>query len=351
MTESPFGSIRITGIKFGTGTARAGRQIRVYPATGGSPVLIYGNWFDVKDLSSVEYRVNRGVVYQNSFNGYLCAESGAGCTPSVEGAVYVQPDSAASWASASTMGMADATGASNLYMEDNYVLGMWGTAAGPEEGGRMVIRHNVFDSSALGWHGADSGPIGARHFEIYDNTFVQSDMDAPHAGDGVTGFPYNINQWALIRGGTGVITDNVMPNLLSWWGDKPELTVAVYILNWNVSRYFACWGAGTAGTQYPAPRQVGYGHVTGRAGVDPLGVYYGDSEPLYIWNNSGTQVMAPSEGPGGCTNPDLTADYVVSGRDYYLNAGPKPGYAKYPYPHPLRMGSRPAPPANVSIKR
>ena len=66
--------------------------------------------------------------------------------------------------------------------------------------------------------------------------------------------------------------------------------------------------AGTSGgAQYPCPRQVGMGRVTG-TGADGLGrthdsiTYVGDSEPVYIWNITGTAgVGITGFGPNGCT--------------------------------------------------
>src|SRR6185437_6671994 len=67
-----------------------------------------------------------------------------------------------SWTTPSTMGTNDTSGESNIYVEDNC---------------RMVIRHNTFDNSALGSHGADTSAIGNRHFELYENTFIFSNFN------------------------------------------------------------------------------------------------------------------------------------------------------------------------------
>jgi hypothetical protein len=109
-----------------------------------------------------------------------------------------------------------------------------------------------------------------------------------------------------------------------------------------------CWGAGISGIQYPAPRQLGFGNVTGTAGNDSV-TYKGDSEPMYIWNNSGTYTIGFADGGGSCSNPDSSADYIKEGRDYFVGT-PKPGYTKYTYPHPLRAaGTKPTPPKNVRV--
>jgi hypothetical protein len=100
--------------------------------------------------------------------------------------------------------------------------------------------------------------------------------------------------------------------------------------------------------------------VTG-AGTDGTGRsldafnYVGDSEPLYIWNQSLTPDISDYGGgqTGSCvgapTGYDGSANYIVAGRDYF-NGTPKPGYVKFTYPHPLHAGAKvPAPPANVRI--
>jgi hypothetical protein len=108
----------------------------------------------------------------------------------------------------------------------------------------------------------------------------------------------------------------------------------------NTGGAHACWGANIPGIQYPAPRQVGFGRVTGTAGLDGDGVYFGDSEPAYLWNNTGAMLGIGVSDYGGveCTNPDSTTKYVVLNRDYFNNTA-KPGYTPYSYPHPLVTSS------------
>jgi hypothetical protein len=146
----------------------------------------------------------------------------------------------------------------------------------------------------------------------------------------------------FIRGGTGVITDNVVDNITSTdYGNKPEVVLMVFNLQASVGPN-PHWGYNIAGVQYPCPRQVGMGYVTG-TGVDGEGrtndsiTYVGDSEPIYQWNNSGGAVFSSPDIPNystPTTGEDDVADYIQVGRDY-INVV-KPGYAKYTYPHPLR---------------
>jgi hypothetical protein len=76
------------------------------------------------------------------------------------------------------------------------------------------------------------------------------------------------------------------------YGSKTDVNMTVMNLRRSAGPN-PCWGAGVPGVQYPCPRQVGMGHVTGK-GVDGTGrsndsiTYVGDSEPRYIWNNRGS---------------------------------------------------------------
>ena len=39
---------------------------------------------------------------------------------------------------------------------------------------------------------------------------------------------YNLNWWWYVRGGTGVVTDNVIPNISStMWGNKPKIDLTI----------------------------------------------------------------------------------------------------------------------------
>jgi hypothetical protein len=87
------------------------------------------------------------------------------------------------------------------------------------------------------------------------------------------------------------------------------------------------------------------GYVTGNMGNDSA-TYRGDSEPLYIWNNTGNFTVGTTDyGGSACNNPDKTSDYIVAGRDYFNNGTPKPGYQFYQYPHPLRPSQTGTPPS------
>jgi hypothetical protein len=353
ITENAALDIEVSGIYFVGGTIAGsnggGEHIHIAPSTNGKPVLIHDNRFSAINSigASIRTESNKGVVYKNSFDNGLCASSSLGCAFSVAQAISLKADqSTDAWTSPSYMGANDITGDHNFYIEDNYFAGFWQSDMDYDSNSRSVTRHNIFDNSALGSHGADSSSVGVRHYEIYDNTFIFTDM---------SDYTYNLNWWFFDRGGTGVVADNVMPNIISQaYGDKSEIMMIVMNLGRN-SGPNPCWGFDMAGNQYPAPRQIGMGRVTG-AGHDGLGrttdifTYVGDSEPLYIWNNTGNYAVAKEDygwDPGtscGTSAEDLAAkadstnSYLIEGRDYFLNTS-KPGYSKYTYPHPLTLTS------------
>jgi hypothetical protein len=348
LTESTAGSIKIGCLTFKNGTAVNGSHITIKPIGGGRPVLVHDSWFQVDGglQHAIYLEANRGVFYRNSYNGRLCSHSSV-CAEGTNSAVVVGNESlTSSWTTASTMGTADTTGTGNIYVEDSYFVGFMQSAAGTDSGGRMVLRDNIFNHAVIGTHGADTSNLGMRHLEIYDNRFIFHNL-----GDVDT---WNLNYWVFQRGGTAVVTGNTFDNISSsMWGDKQEYTMTVLNLQRNAGPN-PCWGADKPGNQIPAPRQVGYGHVTG-GGVDGLGrssdgiAYVGDREPVYIWNNSGTLSVGTSDDGAfncGASVYDNSWAYIVQDREYFLSA--KPNYTRYAYPHPL-TGSGSAPTATPSV--
>ncbi len=303
--------------------------IEVFAAVGGQAVLLHDNTFTTS--RAIRIHGHRGVVYANTVN--QTANRNLGFVQCTAGS------SPTSWTEPSTMGAADLTGQSNLYVEDNTIS--YGTAQTIDAAGdcRIVVRYNTFNYSVISSHGPDTEPYGLRHMEIYNNTFVwvnHGDCDGSQT--------VNLVYWIFWRGGTGVITDNTgLTDMSSCaWGNKPALTMTVMNLQRNAGPD-PCWGQGTSGgARYYAPRQVGLGYVTG-TGLDGLGrstddfTYVGDPEPLYIWNETFTPSLA-DYGGSECTSPDTTTNYITSPRNYVMGT-PKPGYVKYSYPHPLRAGS------------
>jgi hypothetical protein len=313
----------------GTGTGR-------YIAIGGSGKvpLIHDNYFRVPDFQlagCIRFERNGGVVYRNTFESLDPNGAGSGC-------LQLKPlGVSSSWSTASTMGTADSTGTANIYVEANTFTNIHLQVIDCDDNARTVIRYNTFNDSGFVCHGADTSTYGARHTEVYNNTFVFH--TTPSGG---INYPLNLNWWWYVRGGTGLAVDNVMPNISSQtWGSKPEINFIVQQLHRNA-------GPDACASSYPALHQIGRGQNNG-------------AEPFYIWGNTGTGLP---ESPGKQDyTPDecghdyatyTTANWVQLGRDYFTGT-PKPGYTKYPYPHPLTGGGvtgdgAPAAPSNLIVR-
>lgn len=323
ITEDATHRVELTGFRIVYGTG-SGNAIDIDNTSGGKAVLVH----DIRVTSDgpriMDVHTNRGVFWRLYFDSGFIFGSVTNITT---GGIVVKSTIAASWSSASTMGTADATGESNVYVEDSYFAGLLTQCFDFDDCSRTTVRHCVLDNSGMTSHGADTSNYGNRHFEVVDNVFLFDSLGAD------TG---NLNYWIFIRGGTGVITGNVMPDITSGeWGAKPEITLTVQNLQRNAGPH-PLWGAGIGGVQYPAPRQVGMGYITGASASDSF-AYNGDAEPFYQWGNTGTGAFA-SPGITNYEDPeageDDVSDYIQVGRDW-LNAT-KVGWAEYTYPHPLR---------------
>ena len=335
IVQSLSGSAEITGIQFTQSKSAASSLVGVYNSVGfSSPkLLIHDCWFQIgnggKGLA-IYSNSNQLLVWNCSFEDTYELSGGEAFQVKAPGRNVMD----ASWATKSTMGMADTKGVSNLYIED-CDFHACNQVCDADDKSRVVIRHCLWDNSQFANHGADTSNFGMRHVELYDNEFV---FDAFPA-DCATEVPLQHAVW--LRGGTGIITDNVFPQITSACaGTKGNIVFSVLNTR-RKSGAYCCWKS------YPAPHQVGQGYGPG-AVFHPFTAscgrghydYYIYSEPVYISNNSGTggNAVSLNEDPTDqCANGQRVADYVQEGRDYKLEA--KPGYVKFTYPHPLRNSS------------
>jgi hypothetical protein len=357
LTEDTSFHSSLSGIQLVSG-GNPNSKILLEYNSGGVPILIHDNWFQLTSSSEmIDSTTNRGVVWHNSFSG----STGNSGQLTTTAAVRIKGAPANSWTTASTWGAADSTGTGAVYVEANdmHVLQ---SASDNDDNGRLVWRYNLMDHAEFGTHGADTSSYGERYFEYYGNTGVFYGYT-----DGST---FNIpNGWVgLVRGGTFVVWGNTLPEISSQdYGTKADILMIVMNLQRNAGPD-PCWGANpsSAGQYYHAPRQVGYGYVTGggKASYPPDSVsnastdsitYVGDSEPAYIWGNSrqpltnvDTEDYGTSNTNGCSGSVDMTSNYIVSGRDYFNGSSAKPGYSPYTYPHPLTAGSTaPSSPASA----
>jgi len=305
VTEDNTHLTEISNLRFVEGTAAADGHLAVYP--GSHPVLVHDSYFETNGglLRAIRWVPNRGVIWGNEFSSNGQDD---------QAIVFVNNNDLQSWQTASTMGMDDLNGESNVYVEDNVFQAIPLQTLDPDSNSRVVIRHNLFDESGLASHGADTSEYGTRHWELYDNIFTFTDY-----GDCDGSLTAGLNWFFYIRGGTGVITNNALPDISSCaWGDKTEIYMTVQNIRRNSGPY-PCW------TTYPVPHQVGQSHD----GVSEV------TEPVHIWGNTGGGVAGVGDfEPDECGNGETVTEYIEEGRDFVL--GPKPGYVKFTYPHPLR---------------
>lgn len=322
------GASEISGVHFAQSATGRSSTIGLHnPAT---KVLIHDCWFQTGLVSAqgAIYAQGNGFVIWNCSFDDLFSQNTTALT-----SYWTGSGGRASHDSNSTMGMNDANGLTNGYVEDcdfhGYQdLGDWSDAS------RTVFRHNLMENSAMASHG--EGPTGLRHIEVYDNELIFDTFGADCATE------IHLQHFFWQRGGTGVITDNNVPRISSQCsGNKSNVKFSVLPVRRLYGPY-CCW------TQYPLPHQPGQGYGPGAVcnetyqgaclnGTYPYCIY---AEPVYIWNNTGTagnSVGLIQDGTDQCGNGQQVADYVQEGRDYVI--GPKPGYQKFTYPHPLRSGA------------
>ena len=282
---------------------------------GSGRVLLHDCNFKSNYAYNILWALNGGVIWNCNFDGK--GSSG------LIGISFVGQGNNADWTKPSTVGMLDTDGKSNTYVEDCSWNNVNTATSNFDDNSRTVFRHCTFDNAAMASHGQETSPYGTRQWEVYDCVFKCDSQNAE-----------NLNYYFSIRGGTGVFCDNKLE-------DIPFGKVKVTLNVFNIRRK----GQIPCQTQYPAARQVGQGW-RGNGGygypsvpADGTGYF---TDPIYFWGNSGagasssTFIALNEYNPDECGNGMKIADFVKLDRDYIK--GERPGYAKYPYPHPLRAG-------------
>lgn len=249
-------------------------------------------------------------ILQIGVNGGLFSECDFENTDLTDGGNHVHLTMGASggnavWAAAHTMGTADTDGTANVYFEDCAMTNYRDGFPDVDDGGKCVIRYCTLNDAAIITHGGgsggsgnDSSQYGARHLEVYNNTFNRVD----HTGDG----PFN--QWVYFRGSSGVVANNVWDDpSTSEYGGKVCIRL----------------GVGNCAAGHPRQYQVGQGEQVADSTPDT---------PLQIFGNTGTtQTIGVEANPNTtCSNPGTL---IQSGRDYVTS---QTWWTPYTYPHPLR---------------
>jgi hypothetical protein len=323
---TPF-ACTVSGISFNGANASGNDQIGIRIST---PALLHDCAFNSNGglLDMVRFEVNGGVMWNWTFYDNDQNEEAITFQDSNGSANGVSQ----SWTTKDTMGMADADGSANTYVENCTFNEMQLQALDLSDNSRVVVRYCTFNNSGITSHGLDTGPYGSRQWELYNNTFIFSTSGTSMAGNP---FPFPLNWWFYCRGGTGVIFNNVMPDISSkQWGSKASILFTVYNIR-RTSSYIPCQ------TTWPALHQVGQGYNNGLV-----------PDPVYIWGNTGgTSYNNPGTNdwdPDQCGNGLQSAQFIQRNRDYIVGAA-KPGYTPYHYPHPRRSGGLPPPPTGLRI--
>ena len=329
ITKQVAGIIRVQGFSFSASNLSGLPDPIVIDGAwlGTQPVIIQNNSFTMSGSSMFSIGVAGGLIFShNTFTGGW-----------MDFAFSVKDlSNLNSWTTADSMGTRDTDGTKNIYIEDNTFNGQSNGTIDCDDNCRVVMRHNSFiESGGYNSHGADSSPYGARHFEIYSNSFTFPDVTCTNGNNSLS----NINQYIWVRGGTGVIFDNSFATLSSsCWGRKTEVKLSIRGAEDDRPQ-------GTcAQVTYPVPHQLGQSN-NGTTDI---------TDPIYFWGNTGTMQIAGGWGWGNPCGFTWTT-FFQWGRDGInpnaTGGTAKPAYAPYAYPHPLISSGtlRDSTPPSVSI--
>jgi hypothetical protein len=221
-----------------------------------------------------------------------------------------------SWSTPSAVGT-DA----EVYMEDNTFeySGLNDGAYDAYNGARYVFRHNTVHGTNVGHHGFDSGGFRSPYSaEVYDNTF-----------DNAASAVFTTMNF---RGGSQVIFGNTVTAaggsyngfvILRNYRSDDGYTAADGN-SWDTCNGTSSYDGNVSGGEgYPCHDQIG-------RGTDQ------ELSPTYLWDNTFKGSAAPAVDVEGYEDATRArALHMLVNRDYYENT-PKPGYAPFTYPHPLR---------------
>jgi hypothetical protein len=307
-------SVHVSGIRFMRGSG-SGEYLNV-GGSGSKVGLVDGAYFDVPDnfgvLRMIQWTARGGVIWNTTFESTTVNGTG-GSNGAGSGSFHITSPKA--WRDASTWGMEDANGDQNLYIEDSTFINIYNQAVDCDDNCRLTVRHSIMRNTQMLTHGTTSLQ-GGRQTEFHDNQFQYR----THAANGSGITTINLNRYFWSRAGTHRFTDNSFENITSMdWGNKTELV----IMDESLTRSGA--GAPCQST-YPGTHWSGQG-ANGTSQV---------TDPVRIWNNTGTWTWGTNDQADGCGNGLSTANFFLLNRDIFLSA--PANYTKFTYPHPLRTG-------------
>ena len=334
LNASPRGNVELSGIHFTsnfTGSDDNWTFTLVVNQATGLPVLVHDCSFVTGYEFAVLFRGNGGVVWNCSFATYSDALGGITFVNTSETcAPWNQPDTLG--ASATKYGSGDPTGTLNSYVESCNFRDAWVGMSNFDDNSRVVWRYNRMDNSVCSSHGQETSIWGTRQWEVYGCKFTRTPNGKAFGGHP---YPLNFNYWFEIRGGTGVFTNNEMDDI-----PFGKIGVQLNVFSINRKDSIPCQ------TAYPAAHQLGQGwnasskvpYGTPVVHKDGIGAV---TDPVYVWNNTGTEtsdanyVGLNQYAPDECGNGQLLVNYLKKDRDYFVNVA-MPQWRPFAYPHPLR---------------
>ncbi|MGO8990640.1 MAG: hypothetical protein ACLQGU_01580 [bacterium] len=296
----------------------------------GNPPLMHDIYFDLPmgtDLV-VDWDVVGGVIWNCTFESITSGGAG-NCADGDTANDNIRHLPNSNWDSADTTGTLDTTGTANLYIENCIFINC--PTYDCDSGCRLVFRHNNVQSPTTGGSHGPTSTTGGRYTEIYDNIFNIADADV------------DVQRYNWMRGGSGLFTGNsFQANTTSCHGARSTLQFIVESLTRTTSH-----GCCTSWQCFHQPGTGANGTVQSPSLLSPSQTpddTYQMSDPVYIWGNSGTGntvallTSTNDDSPDECGNGLLSANFFVSGRDYFVStdsSAAKPGWARYACPHPL----------------
>ena len=338
---------QIANMRFLPGTCASGSNYIVTKGSG-KPILLHDVYFNLLNFAmsrAIDWQALGGVIWNMTMEStdiYMSRQAYG----SESGSLRVMSPRA--WDTASTMGTLDTKGDQNLYIEDSRITYI-GQFPDVDDNGRVVIRHSTLVGASGATHGTTS-THGGRHAEIYDCSLLFTHPP--------NGYERNESRHYWARAATFLATGNRIERPSGGFGAGYSFVLCVENASragqWGCCTSYPCPGPPSDTGPMPHSHQVGWGHNG----------YQHVSDPVYIWDNTGTgattYALSFNDGDRDCKgiNPSTgkyytTTDFLQSGRDYFLNAGAKPGWARYTYPHPLRQSKSPpttspsSPPQNL----
>ncbi len=252
-----------------------------------------------------------GLIDHNDFNTADNAED-----------IHNNGDGNAGWTENVIIGGANMLFVENNTFEDSHTGGNFygNSAIQSYNGSRLTFRNNTLTGSQVDEHGT-AGYVGARWWEIYDNTWVVANNTVQ-------------DKYMDLRGGSGLVYNNHKT------GQSSNAAIVVR------EEDTGAW---------PLAYQIGSGINGGTDDHNSCGGGTLNSSPAHFWGNDSNMPVNSAT-----SNVVLSRDFLVtSGQPSAIPAqqvstdtcSSTYNYVPYTYPHPLQNGSSaPAPPTGLSAE-